>query len=205
MLNEVNMDFRIPGFPHSVVKQDQNSRVRELVKKIENHPHRHALQRDLQQNESYNPFSTTSKKMIKDVGNVELFELFETDPKTQYGCCKEFFHASHVAVPQSVVRSSLPCCPCISATSTPRGSSKLFVPLWFLMKLTLLQVISMEQRDDVGDEIISVILMRHLRTVLCPRHWALHHRRVPGSSPNNRADVCGFLEPPGSQRFWKVN
>ena len=37
-------------------------------------------------NKTYNPFSTTSKKMIQDVGNVELFELFETDPKTQ---CKE--------------------------------------------------------------------------------------------------------------------
>ena len=49
MLNEVDTDFRIPGLPHSVVKQAQTSRVRELVKKIENHPHRHALQRDLQQ------------------------------------------------------------------------------------------------------------------------------------------------------------
>ena len=80
------MDFRIPGLPHAVVKQAENSRVRELVKKIENHPHRHALQRDPQQNKAYNPFSTTSKKMIQDMGNVELFELFETDPKTQ---CKE--------------------------------------------------------------------------------------------------------------------
>ena len=86
MLNEVDIDFRIPGLPHSVVKQAQNSRVRELVKKIENHPHRHSLQRDPQQNKAYNPFSTTSKKMIQDVGNVKLFELFETDPKTQ---CKE--------------------------------------------------------------------------------------------------------------------
>ena len=82
MLNEVDIDFRIPGLPHSVVKQAQNSRVRELVKKIENHPHRHALQRDLQQNKHYNPSSTTTKQMIQDVGNVELFELFEADPKT---------------------------------------------------------------------------------------------------------------------------
>ena len=82
MLNEVDIDFRIPGLPHSVVKQAQNSRVR----KFENHPPRHSLQRDLQQNKAYNPFSTTTKKMIQDVGNVELFELFETDPKTQ---CKE--------------------------------------------------------------------------------------------------------------------
>ena len=35
MPNEVNIDFRIRGLPHSVVKQAQNSRVRELVKKIE--------------------------------------------------------------------------------------------------------------------------------------------------------------------------
>ena len=81
------MDFRIPGLPHSVVKQAESSRVRELVKKIENHPDRHALQRDLQQNNAYNPFSEKSKKMIKDMGNVELFELFETDPETQCKVC----------------------------------------------------------------------------------------------------------------------
>ena len=86
MLNEVGIDFRIPGLPHSVVPQAENYRVRELVKKIENHPHRHALQRDLQQNKAYNLFSTTSKKMFKDMGNVELFELCETENKTQ---CKE--------------------------------------------------------------------------------------------------------------------
>ena len=83
LLNEVNIDFRILGMPHSVVKQAQNSRVRELVKKIENHPHRHSLQRDLQPNEAYTPFSTMTKQMIQNVGNVRFFELFETDPKTQ--------------------------------------------------------------------------------------------------------------------------
>ena len=86
MLNEVDIDFRIPGLPHSVVKQADNYRVRQLVKQIENHPHRQALQRDLQQNKAYNSFSATSKQMIQDMGNVELFEL--TDPKTQ---CKECF------------------------------------------------------------------------------------------------------------------
>ena len=73
MLNEVNIDFRIPGLPHSVVKQAQNSRVRELVKKIEKHPHRQFLQRDPQQNKAYNPFSSTSKKMIQDVGKRRAF------------------------------------------------------------------------------------------------------------------------------------
>ena len=86
MLNEVDIDFRIPGLPQSVVKQADDYRVRELAKKIENHPHRQSLQRDLQQNNAHNPFSEKSKKTNKDMGNVELFELFETDPKTQ---CKE--------------------------------------------------------------------------------------------------------------------
>ena len=58
---------------HSVVKQADNYRVCELVKKIENHPHRQTLQRDLQLNNTYNPFSEKSKKMIKGMGNVELF------------------------------------------------------------------------------------------------------------------------------------
>ena len=89
--NEVDIDFRISGLPHSVVKQAENSRVRELVKKIENHPHRQDLQADLQQNNAYNPFSEKSKKMIKDMGNVELFELFETEPKTQCKKCLSYW------------------------------------------------------------------------------------------------------------------
>ena len=57
----MNIDFRIFGLPQSVVKQAESSRVGELVKKIENHPNRHVLQLDLQQNKAYNPFSTTDK------------------------------------------------------------------------------------------------------------------------------------------------
>ena len=96
MLNEVDIDFRILGLPHSFVKQAQNTRVRELVKKIENHLHRHSFQRDLQQNKAYNPFSTTTKKMILNVGNVELFELFETDLKTQCTECLSYWSAGIV-------------------------------------------------------------------------------------------------------------
>ena len=49
-LEELDIDFRVSGLPHAVVKQAENSRVRELVKKIESHPHRQDLQADLQQN-----------------------------------------------------------------------------------------------------------------------------------------------------------
>ena len=82
MVNEADMDFKIPGLPHSVVKHAQSTSVRQLIQKIENHPNRHALQQDLRQNQSFNPFGPESKQMIRDVGNIELCELLETEPKT---------------------------------------------------------------------------------------------------------------------------
>ena len=84
---EIDIDFRIPRLHHAVVKQAENFRVRELVKKIESHPHRQDLQADLQQSNACNPFSENSKKMIRDMGNVELFELCETIPKVQCSEC----------------------------------------------------------------------------------------------------------------------
>ena len=84
---DIDIDFRVSGLPHAVVKQAENFRVRELVKKIESHPHRRALQADLQQNNAYNPFSEESKAMIREMGNVELFELCETIPKVQCSEC----------------------------------------------------------------------------------------------------------------------
>ena len=84
---EIDIDFRVSVLPHAVVKQAENYRVRELVKKIESHPHREALQADLQQNNVYNPCSSNSKAMIREMGNVELFELCETIPKVQCSQC----------------------------------------------------------------------------------------------------------------------
>ena len=42
-INDDDIDFNIPGLPHSTVKQLHGASVRELIQKIENHPHRHAL------------------------------------------------------------------------------------------------------------------------------------------------------------------
>ena len=58
---EIDIDFRVSGLPHAVVKQAEHFRVRELVKKIESHPHRQALQADLQQSNAYNPFSENTQ------------------------------------------------------------------------------------------------------------------------------------------------
>ena len=96
MLKEVNMDFRIPELPHSVVKHAQSASVRDMIQKIENHPNRHALQQDLRQNQAKNPFSPESKKMMQEVGNIELFELLETDPKTQCTACLSYWNVDVV-------------------------------------------------------------------------------------------------------------
>ena len=76
---EEDMDFKIPGLPHSTVKQLKSANVRELIQKIEKHRNRHAFQRDAQQNQSFNPFSQESKQMIHEVGNIELCELLDTE------------------------------------------------------------------------------------------------------------------------------
>ena len=89
------LNSRVATF--SVVKHAQSTSVLELIQKIENHPDRHALQQDLRQNQAYNPFSPESKRMIQDVGNVELFELLETDPK------RNAKHAYHTGVKASSV------------------------------------------------------------------------------------------------------
>ena len=86
-MEELDIDFRVPGLSHEVVKEAEHLRVQELVKKIESHPHRQALQADLQQNNVYNPFSNNSKAMIRELGNAELLELCETIPKVQCSHC----------------------------------------------------------------------------------------------------------------------
>ena len=84
---EHKIDFRVPGLSHLVVKESEHLRVQELVQRIESHPHRAAHQADLQQNNVYNPFSKDSKEMIRELGNVEFFELCETTPKVQCSHC----------------------------------------------------------------------------------------------------------------------
>ena len=88
MVNEADMDFR-QGY-HILLWS-----MREMIQKNENHPDRHALQQDLRQNQAYNPFSPESKKMIPDVGNIELCELLETEPKTQCTACLSYLEHGH--------------------------------------------------------------------------------------------------------------
>ena len=61
-INEEDIDFNIPGVPHSTVKQLHGASVRDLIQKIEIHRHRHALQSDLHQRQQLNPFQQRIKR-----------------------------------------------------------------------------------------------------------------------------------------------
>ena len=90
-INEEDIDFNIPGVPHSTVKQLHGASVRDLIQKIENHPNRHALQRDLQQSQSFQSLQQESKEMIHEVGNIELCELLDMEPKAQCKVCLSYW------------------------------------------------------------------------------------------------------------------
>ena len=72
-INEKDIDFNIPGVPHSTVKQSHGAGVRDLIQKIEK-----------------------SKEMIHEVGNVELCELLEMEPKAQCKVCLSYWDAGIV-------------------------------------------------------------------------------------------------------------
>ena len=77
------LDFRIQGLLHSTVEEAEHVRVRELINRIESHPHKDELQADLMQDNVYNPFSENAKKMIHGMGNVEYFELCVTGSQVE--------------------------------------------------------------------------------------------------------------------------
>ena len=115
-VEEHDIDFRVPGLSHAVVTEAEHLRVEELVKKIENHLHREARHADLQQNNVYNPFSKNSKEMIRELGNVELFELCETIPKVQCSHCLPYWN-------QGIVYCS--CGQCLIDSESRRKFNKL--------------------------------------------------------------------------------
>ena len=90
-INKENIDFNIPGVPHSAVERSQGVNVRNLIQKIVNHNQRHALQSDLQQHRQFNPFRKESRDAIKAAGNTELRELFDVAPKAQCKACLSYW------------------------------------------------------------------------------------------------------------------
>ena len=84
------VDFRIPSIPHSTVEKVETNRketVRRLIEHFENHPSRNMLLKDFENSEEINHFSQESKDLITEMGDNEIFELYETFSKRQCPDC----------------------------------------------------------------------------------------------------------------------
>ena len=86
-MDDENIDFNISGVPNAMVKRSQSIIIHNLIQQIENHLQRQAHQSDLQQHRAFNPFSKESKDAIMAVGNSELCEIIDVEPKSQCRAC----------------------------------------------------------------------------------------------------------------------
>ena len=86
-MDDENIDFNISGIPDATVKRSQSISVHDLIQRIESHPQKEAIQNDLEQHQSFNPFSDESKVAIMAAGNTELCEIINVEPKLQCKVC----------------------------------------------------------------------------------------------------------------------
>ena len=94
-----SVDYRIPGIPHSTVQQVDTNRketVKKLIQQFESHPNTELLLQDFKKTEEINPFSEESKDLITDMGNTEIFELYETSSKKQCQDCALYWEVDIV-------------------------------------------------------------------------------------------------------------
>ena len=76
-----------PVVPNATVKRSQSISVHDLIQKIESHPQKEAIQKDLEKHCPFNPFSAKSKDAIMAAGNTELCEIINVEPKLQCKAC----------------------------------------------------------------------------------------------------------------------
>ena len=113
------------------------------MKKIDNHLHREALHADLQQNDVHNPFRKNSKEMIRELGDVELFELCETCPKVQCSHCLLYWN-------QRIVYCT--CGQCLIVSESRRKFNKLRLDALFVPHCVTKKRPSHDARHDKTEE-----------------------------------------------------
>ena len=181
MVTEADMDFRIPGLPHSVVKYAQSTSVRELIQKIEKRPDRHALQQDLRQNQSFNLFSPESKQRFRMLVITNYVNCSKRNPKRSAQCV---WHTG-ISVYSSTARAGISC---IKKEGPIKNSS--------IIRWTFFQSLSMSsRREDLID--IDMVksretkeydtanqLKKKCKKERFPRNpWPIHTRsRIPYSN-----------------------
>ena len=88
-MDDENIDFNISDVLNATVKRSQSINVHDLIQQFESHPQKEAIQNDLEQHQSFNPFSDESKVAIMAAGNTELCEIINVEPKLQCKVCLE--------------------------------------------------------------------------------------------------------------------
>ena len=73
--DDENIDFNISGIPDATVKRSQSINIHDLIQRIESHPQKEAIQNDLEQHQSFNPFSDESKFAIMAAGTLNYARL----------------------------------------------------------------------------------------------------------------------------------
>ena len=86
-MDDENIDFNISGIPDATVKRSQSINVHDLIQRIESQPQKEAIQNDLEQHQSFNPFSDESKVAIMAAWNTEICEIINVEPKWQCKVC----------------------------------------------------------------------------------------------------------------------
>ena len=70
-----------------MVKRSHGINVHNLIRRVENHPQRGALQSDLQQHRAFNLFGKEAGDAIVAAGNTGLCEIINVEPKSQCRAC----------------------------------------------------------------------------------------------------------------------
>ena len=81
-----NIDFKISGIPDATVKLSQSINIHDLIQRIVSYPQHEAVQNCFAE-QSFNAFSNESKVAIMDVGNTEICEIVNVEPKWQCKVC----------------------------------------------------------------------------------------------------------------------
>ena len=87
-INEENIDFNIPRSPLSAVEQSHGANVQNLIQKIENHPHRHALQVIFNNIDNSIPSAKNQKTWFVKLGTLNCVNYSMCNPKhsAKYVC-----------------------------------------------------------------------------------------------------------------------
>ena len=84
------MDYRVPGISLSTTQQQDEERqhtVAKLIEKFESHQHKEKFLKDTSQTQKINRFSDASQKLLQDMDQTKIFELWENSMKLQCSDC----------------------------------------------------------------------------------------------------------------------